>query len=128
MSFTGEPCTVYGVTQFVDEIVYNLCDNAVKYNKDGGSVDVSVQRSTDGIVLTVADTGIGIPFEHQERVFERFYRVNKSHSRSVSGTGLGLSIVKHAAQACGAKVALESRPGEGTTMRVTFRETGPDAI
>ncbi|MBR0158496.1 MAG: PAS domain S-box protein [Clostridia bacterium] len=128
MSFTGEPCTVYGVTQFVDEIVYNLCDNAVKYNKDGGSVDVSVQRSADGIVLTVADTGIGIPFEHQERVFERFYRVNKSHSRSVSGTGLGLSIVKHAAQACGAKVALESRPGEGTTMRVTFRETGPDAI
>ena len=112
---------VCGVTQFVDEIVYNLCDNAVKYNKDGGNVDVSVEIVPDGVLLTVADTGIGIPFEQQERVFERFYRVNQSHSRAVAGTGLGLSIVKHAAQACGAKVSLESRPGEGTTVRVTFR-------
>ena len=123
MTLSGERAEVYGVAQFVDEIVYNLCDNAVKYNKDGGSVDVSVEKVSDGIMLTVADTGIGIPFEHQERVFERFYRVNKSHSRSVAGTGLGLSIVKHAAQACGAKVSLESRPGEGTTVRVTFRDT-----
>ena len=121
MSLTGESATVFGVTQFVDEIVYNLCDNAVKYNKDGGNVDVSVEIVPDGVLLTVADTGIGIPFEQQERVFERFYRVNKSHSRAVAGTGLGLSIVKHAAQACGAKVSLESRPGEGTTVRVTFR-------
>ncbi|MBO7407488.1 MAG: PAS domain-containing protein [Clostridia bacterium] len=122
MTLTGEPAFVCGVTQFVDEIVYNLCDNAVKYNKDGGSVDISVEKTPEGVLLTVADTGIGIPFEQQERVFERFYRVNKSHSRSVAGTGLGLSIVKHAVQACGAKVSLESQPGEGTTMRVLFRE------
>ena len=120
LSVTGGHAYVRGIEQYIDEIVYNLCDNSIKYNKPGGNVTVDIKNSGENVVLTVADTGIGIPFEHRERVFERFYRVNKSHSKSVSGTGLGLSIVKHAAQACGAKIELESEQDKGTTVRVIF--------
>ena len=115
-----EPVTVSGVRRLLYEIVYNLCDNAVKYNVAGGSVSVTVAAEPSQAVLTVSDTGIGIPEEHQSRVFERFYRVDKSHSKESGGTGLGLSIVRHAAQYHHAAVALQSRPGEGTTVTVAF--------
>lgn len=98
------------------ETVFNLCDNAIKYNKDGGSVAVTVGRDGSDAVVTVADTGIGIPPEHQGRVFERFYRVDKSHSKASGGTGLGLSIVKHAVAYHHGTVTLDSREGEGTTF------------
>ena len=102
------------------EIIYNLADNAIKYNKDGGSVRVTVEKCGGDAVLTVADTGIGIAPEHQSRIFERFYRVDKSHSKASGGTGLGLSIVKHAAAYHHAKIELESAEDEGTTIRVIF--------
>ena len=115
-----EPTEIYGVRQLYSEIIYNLCENAIKYNKDGGSVTVSVHPKNGGIELTVSDTGIGIPPEHQSRVFERFYRVDKSHSKATGGTGLGLSIVKHAVQYLGGKIDLTSRVGEGTKITVFF--------
>lgn len=115
-----EPTEIYGVRQLYSEIIYNLCENAIKYNKDGGSVTVSVHQKNGGIELTVSDTGIGIPPEHQSRVFERFYRVDKSHSKATGGTGLGLSIVKHAVQYLGGKIDLTSRVGEGTKITVFF--------
>ena len=115
-----EPTEIYGVRQLYSEIIYNLCENAIKYNKDGGSVTVSVHPKNGGIELTVSDTGIGIPSEHQSRVFERFYRVDKSHSKATGGTGLGLSIVKHAVQYLGGKIDLTSRVGEGTKITVFF--------
>ena len=115
-----EPTEIYGVRQLYSEIIYNLCENAIKYNKDGGSVTVSVHQKMGGIELTVSDTGIGIPPEHQSRVFERFYRVDKSHSKATGGTGLGLSIVKHAVQYLGGKIDLSSRVGEGTKITVFF--------
>ena len=114
----GEHCTVAGVRRLLYEIVRNLCDNAVKYNVDGGSVTVGVRRDGSHTILTVADTGIGIPAEDHERIFERFYRVDKSRSKAVGGTGLGLSIVKHAVQVLGGHIGLESTPGEGTTVTV----------
>ena len=120
MQVSGQHCTFPGVRGLVFEIVQNLCSNAVKYNVEGGRVDVTVAKRGNSVVLTVADTGIGIPREHQSRVFERFYRVDKSHSRASGGTGLGLSIVKHAAQYHNADIQLESAPGEGTTIRVVF--------
>lgn len=120
MQVSGQYCTVPGVRGLVFEIVQNLCSNAVKYNVEGGRVDVTVIKRGGSVVLTVADTGIGIPREHQSRVFERFYRVDKSHSRASGGTGLGLSIVKHAAQYHNADIQLESTPGKGTTIRVVF--------
>ena len=116
----GAQAQVEGVRRMLYEIVYNLCDNAVKYNVEGGSVDVAVEDGPGQAVLTVSDTGIGIPPEHQARVFERFYRVDKSHSRETGGTGLGLSIVKHAAQYHGAALELQSAPGEGTRITVRF--------
>lgn len=115
-----EPTEIYGVRQLYSEIIYNLCENAIKYNKDGGSVTVSVHQKNGGIELTVSDTGIGIPPEHRSRVFERFYRVDKSHSKATGGTGLGLSIVKHAVQYLGGKIDLTSRVGEGTKITVFF--------
>ena len=115
-----EPTEIYGVRQLHSEIIYNLCENAIKYNKDGGSVTVSVHQKNGGIELTVSDTGIGIPPEHRSRVFERFYRVDKSHSKATGGTGLGLSIVKHAVQYLGGKIDLTSRVGEGTKITVFF--------
>ena len=120
MQVSGQHCTFPGVRGLVFEIVQNLCSNAVKYNVEGGRVDVTVAKRGNSVVLTVADTGIGIPREHQSRVFERFYRVDKSHSRASGGTGLGLSIGKHAAQYHNADIQLESAPGEGTTIRVVF--------
>lgn len=120
INFDCEPTEIYGVRQLYSEIIYNLCENAIKYNKDGGSVTVSTHPKNGGIELTVSDTGIGIPPEHRSRVFERFYRVDKSHSKATGGTGLGLSIVKHAVQYLGGQIDLTSRVGEGTKITVFF--------
>ena len=117
---TGQPAVIPGARRLIYEIVYNLCDNAIKYNRDGGRVDVTVAADAGGSSITVADTGIGIAPEHQGRVFERFYRVDKSHSKASGGTGLGLSIVKHAVQYHHGRIELESTPGTGTTIRVVF--------
>ena len=111
---------IEGVEQLLQEMVYNLCDNAIKYNISGGSVTVSVWQNGQTVTLSVVDTGIGIPYADQSRVFERFYRVDKSHSKEVGGTGLGLSIVKHAAQYHSAKLELKSDPGRGTAIAVNF--------
>ena len=108
------------IPQLLGEIIYNLCDNAIKYNRPGGRVDVSVENRSSEAVLTVRDTGIGIPKEHQSRIFERFYRVDKSHSKETGGTGLGLSIVKHAALIHDARIEVDSTPGKGTAMTVRF--------
>ena len=116
LTLTGGHHTVDGAEKLLSEIIFNLCDNAIKYNKDGGSVAVAVGRDGPDAVVTVADTGIGIPPEHQGRVFERFYRVDKSHSKASGGTGLGLSIVKHAVAYHHGTVTLDSREGEGTTF------------
>ena len=120
VSVTGQPSVIPGVRRLLYEVVYNLCDNAIKYNRDGGRVDIAVASGTDGSSITVADTGIGIAPEHQSRVFERFYRVDKSHSKASGGTGLGLSIVKHAVQYHHGRIELESTPGTGTTIRAIF--------
>lgn len=120
VSVTGQPAVIPGVRRLIYEIVYNLCDNAIKYNRGGGRVDVTVAADAGGSSITVADTGIGIAPEHQSRVFERFYRVDKSHSKASGGTGLGLSIVKHAVQYHHGRIELESTPGTGTTIRVVF--------
>ncbi len=116
-----KPCEIDGVHQIVDEMLYNLCDNAIKYNVPGGSVTVTIRPEGNGALVSVADTGIGIPYEEQERVFERFYRVNKSHSKEIGGTGLGLSIVKHGAQFHGAELSMKSAPGKGTTVYIRFK-------
>ena len=113
---SGAGATIQGVRRLLYEIIYDLCDNAIKYNVPGGSVHVRIGQNE----LTVSDTGIGIPAEHQDRVFERFYRVDKSHSKASGGTGLGLSIVKHAVAYHKASLKLESTPGKGTTVTVTF--------
>lgn len=120
VSVTGQPAVIPGVRRLLYEVVYNLCDNAIKYNRGGGRVDVTVAADAGGSSITVADTGIGIAPEHQGRVFERFYRVDKSHSKASGGTGLGLSIVKHAVQYHHGRIELESTPGTGTTIRVVF--------
>ncbi len=120
VSVQGEPTVIPGVRRLLYEIVYNLCDNAIKYNRDGGRVDITVAHDAGGSSITIADTGIGIAPEHQSRVFERFYRVDKSHSKASGGTGLGLSIVKHAVQYHHGRIELESTPGTGTTIRVVF--------
>ena len=116
MTVSGEGFVVEGVRRILHEMVYNLCDNAIQYNRIGGSVTIHAEHNR----LTVSDTGIGIPAQHQARVFERFYRVDKSHSKASGGTGLGLSIVKHAAAYHKAALDLESTPGKGTTITVTF--------
>ena len=117
---SGEHCFLSGVRRLLFEIVYNLCDNAVKYNHAGGCVEIRGEARDENTVLIVKDTGIGIPAEHQSRVFERFYRVDKSHSKASGGTGLGLSIVKHAAAFHDARIDLESTPGQGTTVTILF--------
>ena len=117
---TGQPASVSGVRRLLYEIVFNLCDNAIKYNTDGGRVEVEVACEGGTAAVTVRDTGIGIPPEHQSRVFERFYRVDKSHSKASGGTGLGLSIVKHAVQYHHGAIQLKSEVGKGTEIRVTF--------
>jgi len=117
---SGELAPMRGIPSILSEMVYNLCDNGIKYNKAGGKVQVNVSHVDNHIVLTVQDTGIGIPPEHLDRVFERFYRVDKSHSKAIGGTGLGLSIVKHGAAYHGAQVSLSSKEGEGTIVQIRF--------
>ena len=116
----GAPAFIWGVRQLVSGMIYKLLDNAIKYNKANGSVKLSVSNEGEFSVVKVSDTGIGIPPEHQSRVFERFYRVDKSHSKEVGGTGLGLSIVKHSAMVHNAKIDLQSTPGKGTSITVRF--------
>ena len=118
----GEKAEYVGVRQILTDIIYNLCENAIKYNRENGSVYISVKENENNIVLKVKDTGIGIPQEHQERVFERFYRVDKSHSKEIGGTGLGLSIVKHGVIYHGGEISMESEPGKGTEITVTFKK------
>lgn len=118
LSMSGEPCTVYGVRQLWDEMIYNITENAIKYNKKGGRVDLWVGRTLQGTKVIVTDTGIGIPKEDEDRIFERFYRVDKSHSKEIGGTGLGLSIVKHGAIINGAKIHVDSTLGKGTRMEL----------
>ena len=120
ISVTGKHGAVTGARQILDEMLYNLCDNAIKYNVPGGKVSMEVRPGEKTTAVTVSDTGIGIPYADQDRVFERFYRVDKSHSREVGGTGLGLSIVKHGAQYHNAEVTMDSTPGKGTSITVIF--------
>ncbi len=124
MEVTGEPVNYFGIRQILDEMIYNVCENAVKYNNENGRVSVWVGNTLDGPKITVSDTGIGIPKEHHERIFERFYRVDKSHSKERGGTGLGLSIVKHGALLHGAKVTVDSTPGRGTRIEMQFPKVG----
>ena len=120
LTLEGSAEKIQAVPQLVSAIVFNLVDNAIKYNRPGGSVTIRVTPEEEAVTLEVRDTGIGIPEAHQERVFERFYRVDKSHSKAVGGTGLGLSIVKHAVRILGAQLRLESREGEGTAITIRF--------
>lgn len=116
----GGRAEIMGVRRILDEMLYNLCDNAIKYNKEGGTVDILVNQAEEGVHVIVRDTGIGIPKAHQDRVFERFYRVDKSHSKKVGGTGLGLAIVKHGAMCHHAKISMESAVDVGTTVTLAF--------
>lgn len=120
LSVTGKNVTLKGVRRYLYEIIYNLCDNSIRYSKDGGKVQIDVSNDNNRIVLTVSDNGIGIPLEHQSRIFERFYRVDKSHSKDSGGTGLGLSIVKHAVACHGGTIKLDSTVGKGTTIKIIF--------
>jgi len=116
VELSGSGFAIQGVRRLLYGIIYNLCDNAIKYNVPGGSVRINIENNK----LIVSDTGMGIPAEHQARVFERFYRVDKSHSKASGGTGLGLSIVKHAVAYHNAEITLESTPGKGTTITIQF--------
>ena len=120
MKVTGSEGVITGVRRLLYEIVYNLCDNAIKYNRDGGSVEINLSQDADAVLLRVQDTGVGIAPEHQSKIFERFYRVDKSHSRQSGGTGLGLSIVKHAVQLHHGSISVESRINVGTAITVRF--------
>ncbi len=120
ISFSGEECFVYGDKQMIEEILYNLCDNAIRYNNVNGKVQVETYNRDGVVTLVISDTGIGIPKEHQERIFERFYRVDKSRSKSTGGTGLGLAIVKHIIARHDAVMELYSEVGEGTTITIQF--------
>ena len=115
-----ESCTIFGVRRYIYEIIYNLCDNAIRYNIDAGKVSIGIGREEGRAVVSVADTGIGIAPEHQSRIFERFYRVDKSHSKETGGTGLGLSIVKHAVQFHSGKITIDSEVGKGTVVKIVF--------
>ena len=120
LSVAGEGAVINGVRGFLYEMFYNLIDNAIKYNIDGGRVEVSVSAGDAGTTVSVKDTGIGIPPEYQARVFERFFRVDKSRSKASGGTGLGLSIVKHIAQYHHAEIRLQSGIGSGTNIEILF--------
>lgn len=122
LKLDGESIKIVGNRRIADEMIYNLCDNAIKYNRIGGSVDVVLSESDTAVNLTVRDTGIGIPARDRDRVFERFYRVDKSRSKAEGGTGLGLSIVKHGAMYHNASVSLESEVGIGTSVTVSFKK------
>ena len=125
LTVAGSPVTVKGIPELVSDILCSLCDNAIKYNRPNGSVEVTVTQDAAAAILTVKDTGIGIPEADLDRIFERFYRVDKSRSKEVGGTGLGLSIVKHAAMLMNAKIDVDSTASEGTTITVTFQEVAP---
>ena len=120
LSYDGSHGYIYANKMMMEELVYNLTDNAIRYNNKNGSVDVSVKAEDGKVILRVKDTGIGIPKEHQERIFERFYRVDKSRSKSTGGTGLGLAIVKHIVARNNAQLDMDSEPGKGTDIKVTF--------
>lgn len=123
LNVSGDDGNIFGVKHLLFEVIYNLCDNAVKYNREGGRVDVEIDETEDEVTLTVSDTGVGIPAEHQPRVFERFYRVDKSHSKKSGGTGLGLSIVKHAVMYHGGRISLQSEENKGTSVTVMLPKT-----
>ncbi len=120
ITLNGDQIELYTATKVVEEIIFNLIDNAIKYNRPNGEVNITVKQCLDGVELSVADTGIGISETELERIFERFYRVDKSHSKEIGGTGLGLSIVKHGARYLGASISVESKLGEGTVVRIVF--------
>ncbi len=120
--YSGEPAYINGSRTLIGELVYNLIDNAIKYNKENGRVTVFSGTTADKVEFSVRDTGIGISEDEQERIFERFYRVDKSRSKTLGGTGLGLSIVKHAAICHNAEISVKSKPGEGTAITVTFNK------
>lgn len=122
LNLTGEECYIRGKAQLVEELVYNLCDNAIRYNKENGNVTVTVTPLEKGASVSVKDTGIGIPKKYQERIFERFFRVDKSRSKATGGTGLGLAIVKHITQLHDAKLEISSEEGKGTEIIVTFED------
>lgn len=120
VELAGESVMIYGVQQLLHEIIYNLCDNAIKYNVRGGKVIITTKEEASRVLFKVEDTGIGIAPEHQSRIFERFYRVDKSHSKETGGTGLGLSIVKHAVEYMNGKIEVKSREKAGTVITVSF--------
>ena len=120
LTVSGDNGNIFGVKHLLFEVIYNLCDNGIKYTPDGGKVDISVSETEKEVTLTVSDNGIGIAPEHQSRIFERFYRVDKSHSKKSGGTGLGLSIVKHAAQYHGGKISIQSEENKGTAVTVVL--------
>ena len=122
LNLTGEECYIRGKAQLVEELVYNLCDNAIRYNKENANVTVTVTPLEKGASVSVKDTGIGIPKKYQERIFERFFRVDKSRSKATGGTGLGLAIVKHITQLHDAKLEISSEEGKGTEIIVTFKD------
>lgn len=122
LNLIGEECYIRGKAQLVEELVYNLCDNAIRYNKENGNVTVTVTPLEKGASVSVKDTGIGIPKKYQERIFERFFRVDKSRSKATGGTGLGLAIVKHITQLHDAKLEISSEEGKGTEIIVTFKD------
>ncbi|MBQ8860818.1 MAG: ATP-binding protein [Ruminococcus sp.] len=119
-SLSGDRCIITGVAHIIEEMIYNLCDNAVKYNKENGKVKINIRQCIDGVELSVKDTGIGIAQEDIPRIFERFFRVNKSHSKEIGGTGLGLSIVKHGALYHNASINVDSKLGKGTSIKILF--------
>lgn len=120
IDFSSNTSLVYGIKPMLYEMVYNLIDNAIIYNKHNGSIKITLQNENNKTKLSVSDTGIGIPPQHHDRIFERFYRVDKSHSKDTGGTGLGLAIVKHAAMLHRAEIALKSQESTGTTITVAF--------
>ena len=120
MTLRGSSVTMRGVAVIVEEMLYNLCDNAIKYNIEEGSVKMTVKQTPHHAIFTVTDTGIGVSPADCERIFERFYRVDKSHSRQIGGTGLGLSIVKHGAAFHNAKIEMKSQLGKGTKISLLF--------
>ena len=127
MDIRGEHAVINAFPALISAMLHNLCENAVKYNREGGSVTVTVEDLPEHAAVTVSDTGIGIPEEHLDRIFERFYRVDKSRSKQVGGTGLGLAIVKHAVKLQNAAITVESTVGKGTRVRVTFPRTDKEA-
>lgn len=128
MHLLGDTAVVHGVRKILDEMIYNLCDNAIKYNRESGTVNAIITKSDEKVTLSIQDTGIGIPLSEQNRVFERFYRVDKGRSKAMGGTGLGLSIVKHGAMYHHAKIQLESTVNEGTTITVSFPAVQKDPV